>query len=192
MRTREEIVGLIGLILHQISRREEIKLDLEEMKIEHDSHLAKAIAGQEKIGWQAMCQGYLHKEWASSQRDHYKRQGLNSRYHNTKRWTKMLGVILIDYSLDCWERRNHCIHGNSNEDRRNKKLQRLRKQVERIYRMKKELKGTKFASIFSLAKEKRKNMGVHSTKIWIDMAEESLRLHRENATKNTIHQWLQH
>ena len=69
---------------------------------------------------------------------------------------------------------------------------RLRKQVGILYKEKRNLRGTKNQGIFNMPKEKRQNMGIQSTKLWIGMAEEVLRLHRETATKLTIHQWLQH
>ena len=71
------------------------------------------------------------------------------------------------------------------------KLTKLRKIVGKLYRRESELKGTKYEKIFSMRKEKRQQMGVHALRIWVDMAEEALRLHRETATKNTLDHWIQ-
>ena len=191
LRTSEQIMGIIGQVLKIISRRGVIKFDLNEFKVEANSKLAKAIEGQGKIGWHDMCQGYQHKAWAKAQDIYYKYLGINTKYMNIGRWKRMVSTILGEYCLDCWERRNKIIHGDNVTESRTKKLVRLRKQVSKLYRMKDELKGTPNKGIFDLPQEKRKKMGIQSTKIWIGMAEEVLRLHRENAIKYTIHQWLQ-
>ena len=191
LRTSDHIIGLIGHILKAISNREEVIFDLEEMKIDEGSWLAKAVDGQQKIGWMAMCQGFFHKGWAVSQAGYYKRLGLKTRYYNIGSWKSMMSTIMGDYSLECWERRNKSIHGDNKAESRTKKLKKLRQQVGKLYRKKTELQGTNYNDIFKMPKVKRQNMGIQATTLWIDMAEEALRMHRENATKNTIHQWLQ-
>ena len=53
------------------------------------------------------------------------------------------------------------------------------------------MRGTRYYRIFKMPLKKRLKMGVQANTIWIGMAEESLRLHREMQTKNTIDRWLQ-
>ena len=192
LRTSEPIMSLVGYILASISNREEIDMDLEELRIDEKSALAKAIKGQKIIGWNDLCQGFYHKAWAQSQGRHYKTTGTRTKYLNIGRWKRMFSTILCDYCLDCWEWRNKTIHGETRKESRLKQLVRLRKQVGILYKEKRNLRGTKNQGIFDMPKEKRQNMGIQSTKLWIGMAEEVLRLHRETATKLTIHQWLQH
>ena len=111
---------------------------------------------------------------------------------NIRRWKKLFSTILADYCLDCWKGRNETIHGSNDDKTRGTQLDTLRTQVKGLYSRKAELvRGTKFEKIFAMPKKKRLRLGIHSTIIWVDMAEEALRLHREEATKNTIHQWLQ-
>ena len=54
------------------------------------------------------------------------------------------------------------------------------------------MKGKKYKSkIFDMPLAKRLLMGVQSSKIWVGMAEEVLKMNRERAIKHTIHHWLQ-
>ena len=52
------------------------------------------------------------------------------------------------------------------------------------------MRGDPNFKIFEMPLHKRLLMGKQSSKIWIGMAEEALRLHQENATKYTIDHWL--
>ena len=164
---------------------------MDELKLDGDSSLAKALIGQKLIGWKAMCQGFLHKAWATTQHEHYKTLGVKTRYLNIGRWKKMMSTILSEYCLECWARRNETIHGISIQDSRIKQLDRLRKQVKALYGKRRQLRSSKNKSIFDLPLKKRLNMGLQSTKLWVGLAEEVLRLDRESATKYTIVHWLQ-
>ena len=53
------------------------------------------------------------------------------------------------------------------------------------------LRGSKNFSIFDMPLYKRLQVSVQSIALWMGMPEEVLKLHRENAATNTIHQWLQ-
>jgi hypothetical protein len=192
LRTSPMILSLVCLILRSISERVEISTDPKELSLEGHVNLIFALRGQAEIGWIAFCQGFIHKNWAVAQGEYYKSCGLNNRYMNGGRWERLFSTILSDYCLDNWERRNKTIHGDNVTESRGKKLMRLRKQVGELYKEKNSLKGTKNQDIFKLPKEKRLKMGVQSLSIWIGMAEEVLKMHRETATKLTIHRWLQH
>ena len=134
-----------------------------------------------------MCQGYLHEGWAKYQAKYYTKMGLRSKYHNSSRWKKMASTIMGDYCLDNWDRRNKSLHGERTAETRVKLLEQLRKRVGHLFKKKTRLNGSKLKEVFKMPKEKRQNMGIHVTKLWIDMAEEALRLHREEVTKNKIH-----
>ena len=191
LRTCERITSIIGYVLKTISNGDELVFDLKDLQIEDNSYMDTALKGQQQIGWKDFCQGFVHKGWAESQRVYFKERGLNSKYFNISRWSVMLSTILGEYCLDCWERRNKALHGETKEDARDITLRKLRKQVRLLYAKKKELRGHKNKQIFDMPMKKRMKMGVQSTKLWIGMAEEVLKLHRENATKLTLDQWLQ-
>ena len=103
----------------------------------------------------------------------------------------MFSTIMTDYSLDCWKERNETIHGKEKDKSRQKQLITIRKQVRGLYARRGELHGHPNKKIYDMPMKKRLRMGIQSTKIWVGLAEEVLRLHRENATKNTLHHWLQ-
>jgi hypothetical protein len=192
MRTDDSIISVFGYVLKKVSNREEVNLDLDATRFDKGSLVLAALVGQARIGWLEFCQGLLHVGWAKVQRAYYQHLGKNNRYLNVTRWKRMASTILSGYCLECWERRNKTIHGEKHTESRQKKLAILRRQVREIYKEKRNLRGTKNQGIFDMPLEKRLNMGIHSTTIWIGMAEEVLCLHREATTKVTIHQWLQH
>ena len=191
LRTYEGITSQIGHILQKISKRDELEFDWEELSKDGELSLNNAIRGQETIGWTSLCQGFHHKEWSKVQCKYYRQLGANPRTFNIARWKKMFSLILAEYSLDCWKQRNETIHGNEKELPRKKKLGKLRKQVRGLYANKGELNGHPNKKVFSMPLTKRLKMGLQSTIIWIGLAEEVLRLQRDNVKKNTLHHWLQ-
>ena len=108
-----------------------------------------------------------------------------------RKMEKMFCIILTDYSLDCWNSRNESLHGKEKDISRKKKLDNIRNQVRGLYARKRELHGHPNKKVFDMPLVKRLRMGIQSTTIWVGLAEEVLRLHREKATKNTLHHWLQ-
>ena len=76
---------MIGYILERISKREELEFDWEHLHLDGDMSMIIALSGQEKVGWQRLCQGYYHKEWSNIQARYYRRTGSNTRSHNIKR-----------------------------------------------------------------------------------------------------------
>ena len=103
----------------------------------------------------------------------------------------MVSIILSEYCLECWRLRNESLHGKDKIESREKKLAEIRKSVRKLYKKKHELGMREKKRLFSMPMCKRLNMGIQSTKLWVGMAEEVLRLHREKATQLTINQWLQ-
>jgi hypothetical protein len=102
----------------------------------------------------------------------------------------MFATTLCDYSMDCWNHRNEMLHGKTLKDSRTITIEKLRKQVRALYSKRESVRRQRNKKIFDMPLKKRLTMGIQSTKLWIDMAEEVLRLDRETATKNTLDMWL--
>ena len=190
IRTYEGIMSHVGKILNSISNREVMELDWDEIHRDGDMSLGIALMGQEEIGWDRMCQGYYHKAWTTVQGKYYRRMGKNSKFLNIGRWKKMFSTILVEYSLDCWRLRNETIHGKERDESRKKQLDTIKKQIKNLYSQKETLKGTTQYRIYDMPQKKRLGMGIQSSRIWVGMAEEVLKLHREKSTLNTIDHWL--
>ena len=62
--------------------------------------------------------------------------------------------------------------------------------MKQLYKKKEELRGCKNFSIFDMPMYKRLRFEIQSITLWVEMAEEVLKLHRENVAKNTILQWI--
>ena len=86
--------------------------------------------------------------------------------------------------------RNESLHGKEMADSKKIQLTRIRTKVKHLYKRKEELRGSKNFRIFDMPLYKRIRFGVQSITLWVGMAEEVLKLHRENAAKNTILQWI--
>ena len=103
----------------------------------------------------------------------------------------MMSTILVEYCLECWTGRNEKIHGKDSDSSRKKKLETVRNKVKDLYKRRGELKGKKQKKIFDMPLKKRLLLGIQSTRLWVGMAEEVLRMDREMATKYNITHWLQ-
>ena len=191
LRTYEGIISTIGHILEKISKKEEMQFDWDEMNRDGDMSLSIALVGQESIGWNCLCQGFVAKEWSRIQARHYRRLGKKSRTLNIARWKKMFSTILTDYSIDCWKLRNESLHGKETDSSREKQLGKLKKQIKGIYGQRGEMSGENKRKVFNMPLRQRLRMGVQSSKLWVGLAEEVLRRQRENREKNTLHHWLQ-
>ena len=86
-----------------------------------------------------------------------------------------------DYCLECWKLQNETLHGKEQEESRKKKLTNMQTKVKYLYKKKEELQGSKNLSIFDMPLYKQSRFGVQSITLWVGMAEEVLKLHRENA-----------
>ena len=115
LRTYEGITSILSYVLTSISNNEEMDFDWEDLHRDGDMSLIIAIEGQKRIGWNCLCQGFYHTEWARVQRKHYKRLGKDTRVLNIRRWKKMFSTILTDFSIDCWKLRNESIHGQEKD-----------------------------------------------------------------------------
>jgi hypothetical protein len=190
LRTYEGITSNVGKILDDVSRRCPIIIDHRGNDKDGDMSLTEALMGQEKIGWHEFCQGFYHKQWSILQERHYRRNGIRSHALSIDRWKIMFSTILVEYSLSCWNHRNEIIHGKEIAESRAKQRKRIQHQVRNIYKQRSEVRGTKYYKIFTMALKKRLKLGLQANTIWIGMAEEALRLHREMMSKNTLNNWL--
>ena len=138
-----------------------------------------------------MIQGYVHIDWVTIQAIYYRRQGLNKRLYNIKRWRRKFIEILTEYGKECWKMRNEAIHGTTVKEGRELRLERLRKQVEEIYKKRRTIKGEDAKRLFAIPMKKRMKFGIQALTLWVGKAEEVLKLNREQADKYTIHRWLE-
>jgi ribonuclease HI len=190
MRTYEGIISTVGSILKDISTRKTIMIEQLVDRKDGKMSLNKALRGQETIGWNEFCQGYVHKEWARVQQIHYSRNGIRSHALSIESWKKKFTTTLLEYSMDCWNRRNETLHGKEIEETRKIRLERVQKMVKELYKHRSEVKGTKYYRIFRMAIKKRIKLGIQTNTIWIGLAEEALRQYREKVAKNTLNNWL--
>ena len=190
LRTNDGIISIINQIVKKISEDESIDSLLQEIEENGDILMTNALRGQELIGWTEMIQGFLHKGWAEMQEQHYRKEGLNCRRYNKKRWQRELVTTLTAYGKDCWTWRNEALHGKTTKEGREIRLKRIREQVKKIYRRRKEVTKTQEDNLFKVPLTQRLKFGIQALTLWVGKAEEVLRMNREQAAKYTIHHWL--
>ena len=191
LKTYEGITSMVREILTRISQRGEHEFDMSEINGQGDLSLQRTLWGQEEIGWNYFCQGYFHRGWAIIQSRYYRKNGLTTKTRNIDRWKQMFSTILSDFCMECWQMRNEVLHGKDNDESKKLKIKNIKGKVRQLYKCKEILRGTKNYKIFEMPLYKRLRYGIQSITLWVGMAEEVLKLHRENATKMTIVHWLQ-
>ena len=190
LRTNEGICSYTNYIIKKLSNNEEISLESETFYSEDDRNLLPAIIGQQDIGWENFLKGFVHEGWARAQNTHYRRLGLSPKIYSIQRWKRMFLTIITDYGNECWKMRNEAIHGEATKEGRLVRKKRLVEQVKALYRKKSELNGSPYRRIFAMRVSQRIKMGIQSLTLWVGKAEEVLKLHREEADRNTIRRWL--
>ena len=190
LRTNEFICSTISYILKSIGDCEEIQMYGERYESDDERNLLPALLGQKEIGWENMIKGFIHEGWAQAQQRHYMRLGVTSKVYSIKRWKRMFLTILSDYGHDCWTTRNEAIHGSSIKEGREVRKKRLVELTKELYKQKNDLRGSPYRRIFNMKLSKRISHGIQSLTLWVGKAEEVLKLHREEADKNTLDRWL--
>ena len=178
------------LYTKKISINEKIELDQDEYNTEDERNLLPAILGHQDIGWDNFLKGFLHKGWARAQSIHYQRLGLSTKIYSLKRWKRMFLTIITDYVNNCWKVRNEALHGEATKEGRRVRKKRLVERVRMLYGKREELKGSPLRLVFAMRMSQRIKLGVQALTLWMGKAEEVLKLHREEAEKNTIDRWL--
>ena len=189
-RTEDNIVSIMNYIVKKISNDNTIDIEEKDLSEREVTNLRRAIVGQDKIGWKAMLQGFVHEAWAIEQDKYFRRMGWNKRTHNKQGWRQKLLQALTEYTKACWKMRNESIHGDNKKEGRTIRLKLLQGQVEKLYKRKRELNGKQARLLYAIPLVKRLKYGVQALTLWIGKVEEVLKLNREQAEKYTIRRWL--
>ena len=189
-RTDASIASIISHVTKKISYNEDILINDRDLKKKEVKQLRRAIEGQDEIGWMAMLQGYIHVSWAYEQDKYFRSMGWNKRKYNKQVWRQSLLRALTEYTRDCWKLRNDAIHGDNTVEGRTIRLNKLRKQVEQLYKNKKEMDGKQARLLYAVPIKQRLKYGVQALTLWIGKVEEVLKMNREQADKYTIRRWL--
>lgn len=148
--------------------------------MEHDA-TCTAFEEQSEIGWVTFFQGYISRSWETAQYDHDKDVDSNTRLN----WTGKLIQHLHGYTKNMWELRNHRVHGETIQEARNITVEKLRRRAMALYDHP-DRQYIPFDASFNAFKQPKAHIlrkRLQALEIWIDLAEECLRLHREEALK---------
>jgi hypothetical protein len=107
-------------------------------------------------------------------------------------WSNKYTILIIEYTIDIWKQRNESIHGATPTEGRQLLLEKLRKRVDDLFNHpdRQYIPATK-RDMYKLPAPSRKKQGINALTTWIKYTERRLKNHREEATKNTIHRWLE-
>lgn len=146
-----------------------------------DSTLA-AFDSQTTIGWIAFFQGYISIQWEKVQFEHSDEESPITVKHS---WTSKLIGALQEYTNNMWELRNNKIHGATSQETREITLAKLRERATLLYEHS-DRQYIPFNASFNAFKRPKEHIlrkRLQGLEVWIDVAEECLRLHREEALK---------
>ena len=148
--------------------------------------IQKAFQDQQEIGWHNLLRGYLSSEWNTAQEEYMRQQGMD----NNTQWAPKAIGLLQDYTLTLWNHRNSHLHGI--DKRENQIIQRtkLQTKVKELF--------ASFDRIHLPINDRTFKMNMHLSLQcshsclvnWVELATRRLKMHREEATKNTLDHWL--
>ena len=141
---------------------------------------------QQDIGWHNLLRGYMSSQWTIAQVEYMTQQGLE----NPTQWGPKAINLLQEYTLNMWNHRNTYLHGLDKRENKILLQQRLQTKVKELY--------ASFDRIHMPINDRTFNMQLHlrlqssySCLVnWIELATRRLKMHREEATKNTLDHWL--
>ena len=145
----------------------------------------QAFTNQQEIGWHNLLRGFISSDWRLAQKKHFKQ--IKSE-RTSEQWATKSIDALQTYTMNMWQYRNQYLHGHKEHKQILRKE--LQVKVRKLYQHGDRKYIPKRVKIFTLPLEKRLNRSLNSLDRWVSLATRHLRLHREEATKNTLDLWL--
>jgi hypothetical protein len=141
-----------------------------------DILLTQAFREQwDTIGWEQMLQGRISKKWRAAY--HASKATKTSPRTDQEKWGSSLITLLWEYTRSIWKQRNGIVYGHSEEEVRNKELQKIREEVaiEYVaYTKDNFLISNQFRYLFiKKSQEERQNMDYDSIKCWLRTVKEA-------------------
>ncbi len=152
-------------------------------------HLLRAMDEQQAIGFHGLLQGYVSRFWAETYRLHLEYTGTFSASALLV-WKKEFVGGLLNITEKGWKLRNQHLHDKDFAIHTHQQRSVLQEKIQHLYTFKNELVIQSDRNVFRKPLDYRLSQSLTHMTLWISLAEETLKLHRERATKNTLLRWL--
>ena len=190
LKTFPVLVHCVKACLKAVERGEDVDIEVTQLDGPHGTALWEALIEQEYIGYEAFLQGFVSKSWWKAQQIFWKEERIvvTKRLQNT--WQRHFILSLLEYTRSNWMRRNEFLHGSQTEDTRKKTRERVKTKVKELYDSWGGTGTREEQKLFRVPLQQRLKRSTQNLEIWIDMAESSLRRHREKQIQLTMDEWL--
>ena len=181
--------AILSIKLRAYTTSDNSPIEVDHFESPHQQCLIQAIDSQDEIGWDGMFQGYISSLWAKA---HILYMKETSTYTPTNLliWKCEFMNCLMGITEKMWAIRNEYLHGKEKQVGIKEERKILKTRIRQLYRESRELILQEDKKVFSLPLYKRLRQSIDQMFSWIELADLTLRLHRERATKNTIIQYL--
>ena len=156
-----------------------------------ENQIQLAIEDQASIGWENMRRGFISRRWSEAQQLFEENKKMQP-----KPWNTTIIKWILEYSWDMWMERIKALHGTNVKENREKRREKLGKEVEYLYlRVSKLPKphNTDILQLFRMKEENRRKKGIIALESWIKMVTKVVRRAEESiqTLKQTgIDKWL--
>jgi hypothetical protein len=151
-----------------------------------DDMVQTAIHKQQNIGWQNLLKGYMSSNWAKVQRMYIQEQKLEA----NPQWASKALEILQSYTIAMWQHRNNYLHGIDIQENRQIRMEKTKSLIHSLYANHDRMHIPLQDKTFDLPIQERLESSLTAQIAWIELATRRIRMHREEATKNTLDRWL--
>ena len=151
-----------------------------------DKVVQTAIHNQQHIGWHNLLKGFISVNWSKVQQIYINEQQLE----DNPQWASKAIEILQSYTLTMWQYRNNYLHGIDIKENRQIRLEQTKSMIQSLYANHDRMHIPLQDKTFDLPIQERLESSLTAQIAWIELATRRIRMHREEATKNTLDRWL--
>jgi hypothetical protein len=151
-----------------------------------DGMVQIALERQTNIGWHNFLKGYISIDWSKAQQAYLKEQKVGA----NPQWASTAIEILQTYTLSMWQYRNQYLHGIDIKENRQIRMAKTKEMIHSLYANHDRMHIPLQDKTFDLPIQERLDSSLTAQIAWIELATRRVRMHREEATKNTLDRWL--
>ena len=151
-----------------------------------DKLVKAAMTNQQNIGWNNLLKGYLSTNWNEAQQAYL----IEQKAGENPQWASKSINLLQSYTLKLWQYHNQYLHGIDIKENRKIRIEKTNKMIQSLYDNSDRIHIPLQDKTFDLPIQERLKSSLTAQIAWIDLANRRIRMHREEATKNTLDRWL--
>ena len=151
-----------------------------------EQEIAQAVTFHSDIQNSALEKGFISSRWAKAQQ--LWEQLHPSRTKNNM-WERNLVILLQQYTLSIWDKRNKLLHGETKKENKEIRLHKCRDKVRTLYKYPRQELTIKERRYFNLPLRYRLKGSISAMELWIEVVETIYRK-KEQSEQGKITNWL--